>query len=81
MEQELKTPVKLRTPVTYYGGKQRMLNEILPKIPVHACYVEPFFGGGAVFFAKPPSDGRGAPLYSQPRLGHTPLFEPKNRLA
>lgn len=29
-----------------------MLNEILPRIPLHDCYVEPFFGGGAVFFAK-----------------------------
>ena len=33
-----------------------MLQHILPKIPSHILYVEPFFGGGAVFFAKPPSD-------------------------
>jgi DNA adenine methylase len=45
----------MRTPITYYGGKQSMLNEILPKIPKHRVYVEPFFGGGAVFFAKQPS--------------------------
>ncbi|MFW5830783.1 MAG: DNA adenine methylase [Prolixibacteraceae bacterium] len=44
-----------RTPITYYGGKQSMLDVILPKIPKHKIYVEPFFGGGAVFFAKPPS--------------------------
>ena len=44
-----------KTPITYYGGKQRMLKEILPKIPAHKVYIEPFFGGGAVFFAKPPS--------------------------
>lgn len=44
-----------RTPITYYGGKQSMLNEILPLIPPHRIYCEPFFGGGAVFFAKPPA--------------------------
>lgn len=52
------TPVKplLKTPITYYGGKQMMLNQILPKIPPHKTYIEPFFGGGAVFWAKPPSE-------------------------
>lgn len=45
----------MRTPITYYGGKQNMLDLILPKIPKHKIYVEPFFGGGAVFFAKNPS--------------------------
>lgn len=44
-----------KTPITYYGGKQSMLKEILPIIPSHRIYVEPFFGGGAVFWAKPPS--------------------------
>ena len=29
-----------------------MLNVILPLIPKHKIYVEPFFGGGAVYFAK-----------------------------
>lgn len=46
---------KLKTPVTYYGGKQRLLKYILPLIPEHTQYVEPFFGGGAVYFAKDPS--------------------------
>lgn len=46
----------MKTPITYYGGKQQMLNVILPKIPQHKLYVEPFFGGGAVFFAKEPSE-------------------------
>ncbi len=45
----------MRTPITYYGGKQSMLNDILPIIPGHKIYCEPFFGGGAVFFAKQPS--------------------------
>lgn len=37
------------------GGKTRMLKHILPLITPHLRYVEPFFGGGAVFFAKPES--------------------------
>ena len=45
----------MRTPVSYYGGKQNMLSHILPIIPEHHTYIEPFFGGGAVFFAKEPS--------------------------
>ena len=45
----------MKTPVTYYGGKQRMLSIILPMIPEHQIFVEPFVGGGAVFFAKEPA--------------------------
>ncbi len=45
----------MKTPITYYGGKQMMLPEILPIIPKHRLYCEPFFGGGAVFWAKEPS--------------------------
>ena len=41
-----------RTPVSFYGGKSKMLKNILPNIPSHKIYVEPYFGGGAVFFAK-----------------------------
>lgn len=46
----------MKTPITYYGGKQSMLKHILPLIPWHRVYNEPFFGGGAVFFAKRPSE-------------------------
>lgn len=46
----------MKTPITYYGGKQMLLKHILPLIPTHKLYCEPFFGGGAVLFAKPPSD-------------------------
>jgi len=44
----------MRTPISYYGGKQQMLKHILPLIPAHSIYVEPFFGGGAVYWAKEP---------------------------
>lgn len=46
----------MRTPITYYGGKQTLLKYLLPLIPPHKLYCEPFFGGGAVFFAKPKSE-------------------------
>jgi len=47
---------KLKTPITYYGGKLNMLSHILPLIPKHKIYTEAFFGGGAVFFAKAKSE-------------------------
>ena len=45
----------MKTPITYYGGKQQLASVILGMIPAHRIYCEPFFGGGAVFFAKAPS--------------------------
>jgi DNA adenine methylase len=45
----------MKTPITYYGGKQNMITVILPLIPAHKIYCEPFFGGGAIFFAKEPA--------------------------
>mgnify|MGYP000058918607 CR=1 FL=1 len=45
-----------KTPITYYGGKINLVSEILPLIPTHKVYVEPYFGGGAVFFAKEKSE-------------------------
>lgn len=46
---------RMKTPLTYYGGKQGLVHIILPLIPRHQTYVEPFVGGGAIFWAKPPS--------------------------
>ena len=42
----------MQTPLAYYGGKQRMSKMIIDLIPEHNHYIEPFFGGGAVFFSK-----------------------------
>ncbi len=47
--------ISKRTPISYYGGKQAMKNHILPLIPKHKLYIEPFFGGGTIFFSKGPS--------------------------
>lgn len=46
----------LKTPISYYGGKQTLLRHILPIVPEHATYTEAFVGGGALFFAKAPSE-------------------------
>lgn len=48
--------INFKTPITYYGGKQKLVPHILPRIPEHVLYAEPFTGGAAVFFAKEPSD-------------------------
>lgn len=44
----------MKTPISYYGGKQTMLKHILPLIPPHKLYTEAFCGGAAVLFAKRP---------------------------
>jgi DNA adenine methylase len=45
----------MKTPITYYGGKQKLANTILKLLPPHKLYCEPFIGGAAIFFAKEPS--------------------------
>jgi DNA adenine methylase len=39
------------------GGKSQLLDELLPKIPKkYGSFIEPFFGGGAMFFALRPQN-------------------------
>lgn len=45
----------MKTPITYYGGKQLLAPTIIKMIPPHKVYCEPYFGGGAVFWSKGPS--------------------------
>lgn len=45
----------MKTPLSYYGGKQQLASKIISLIPEHKIYCEPFIGGAAVFFAKPKS--------------------------
>ena len=45
----------MKTPIAYYGGKQQLAGKIvriLAQAPAQKIYCEPFFGGGAVFFAR-----------------------------
>ncbi len=52
LQNELPAP---RAVVSYAGGKQKLLKHILPLIPPHVCYVEPFGGSLAVLLGKPES--------------------------
>jgi len=44
----------MKTPISYYGGKQNMLKHILPLVPKHKIYTEALAGGAALFWAKEP---------------------------
>lgn len=50
--------VSIRPLLKWAGGKTQLLDKILPKIPKkYGRFIEPFFGGGAVFFAVQPENG------------------------
>ena len=53
LKQDIAVPAK---PILKWaGGKTQMLGELLPKVPFsYGRYIEPFFGGGAMFFALQP---------------------------
>lgn len=42
----------MKTPISYYGGKQTLAKKIISLFPKHNLYCEPFAGGLAVLFAK-----------------------------
>lgn len=47
--------VQVSAPLKWHGGKHYLAKRIIELMPPHVHYVEPFFGGGAVLFAKPES--------------------------
>ena len=52
------------------GGKTQMLGEIIPRIPEYSGkYIEPFVGGGALFFSTQP--GKAVIADSNPELINT----------
>lgn len=56
---ELGLKIKCTRPLLKWaGGKTQLLTEIIPKIPEkYGRYIEPFVGGGALFFAVKPVGG------------------------
>ena len=46
----------MRSILKYPGSKWRIANWIIEKMPEHHSYLEPYFGSGAVFFNKAPSN-------------------------
>jgi len=48
---------RLRAPFLWFGGKGNMASKLLKLLPKHEQYVAPFFGSGALFFAKDPAQG------------------------
>jgi len=43
----------MKPPFSYYGGKQRIVRHIIPHVPPHTVYVEPFSGGATLLFSNP----------------------------
>ena len=56
MENTIKREPRIFKPVLRWpGGKTRMLKHLLPMVPKHVCYCEPFAGGLAILMRKPRS--------------------------
>jgi DNA adenine methylase len=46
--------VKTSSPLKWHGGKTYLAAKLVALMPPHTHYVEPYFGGGSVLFAKDP---------------------------
>jgi DNA adenine methylase len=51
-----KSMTRVKPILRWSGGKSRLLKYLLPLIPPHVCYCEPFAGGLALLLAKERSD-------------------------
>ena len=65
------------------GTKSKIADALIQMFPVHETYVEPFFGGGAIFWRKDPSrvevlnDLDSALIEDYNLLRHAPPFSSK----
>jgi len=48
-------PIKLRSPLNYFGSKSRIASRIVKHFPAHHTFVDVFGGSAAVLLAKAPS--------------------------
>ncbi|WP_310603577.1 DNA adenine methylase [Anaerosporobacter sp.] len=48
--------IQMERVLKYPGSKWNLVPHILPMIPKHHTYLEPYFGSGAILFSKEPSD-------------------------
>ena len=49
--------IKLKPILKWAGGKTQLLSELIPRVPNYqGKYIEPFFGGGALYFALCPEN-------------------------
>jgi DNA adenine methylase len=44
-----------RSPIPWFGGKQKLADQIIALFPAHDSYVEVFGGGASVLLSKPPA--------------------------
>ena len=42
----------MKSPISWVGGKSKLVKTLLPLIPQHKCYVEVFGGAGWLLFGK-----------------------------
>lgn len=43
---------KIDPVVKWPGGKRKQAKRLIEMMPAHTCFLEMFFGGGALFFAR-----------------------------
>lgn len=48
----MRKPAAVHSPFRYVGGKFYARNSIIPLLPEHQSYIEPFCGGASIYFAK-----------------------------
>lgn len=56
-EQAFQKATQAKPILKWAGGKTQMLGDLIPRVPAsYGRYIEPFFGGGAMFFALQPEN-------------------------